>query len=445
MSLISLKSLSVLARPSPWIWNYANGIRGGPAFDSELKLLDSGGLVLASNDDNSTALGGFGSSSSLDSFLTHTNNTGSIQTYFIRVEQFNDSVIAAGGTYMLNVSVGGHANTNFVVSAGDTITGGTGDDVLYGLGGDDDINGGDGNDLIEGGLGADILDGGAGIDTVSYSTSSVGVTVNLGNNTTSGGDATGDTIANFENITGSVFNDNLFGGAANNILMGGDGDDFLIGHGGADTVLGGNGNDAFDSGLFGQIVAGDVYDGGAGIDRLTVIANGAGTLDFRVATVSNIETLDFASDAGFFTGSKTAQFNADQFIGSGFNSVTVGARDTGNVFGLDLFMTAVTTLDLSTVTFTGFTELGDQINIFGDASFENITGASNVVNNIDGGIGDDTIQGGTLGDTLNGGGGTGDTLSYAGSSAGVNVNLDNGVVSGGDAAGDAILSQISKI
>ena len=49
----------------------------------------------------------------------------------------------------------------------------------------------------------------------------------------------------------------------------------------------------------------------------------------------------------------------------------------------------------------------------------------------------DTLEGGAGGDSLSGGAGT-DRLSYAGSNAGVSVNLATGAVSGGHAAGDTL-------
>ncbi|HEU0113572.1 MAG TPA: FG-GAP-like repeat-containing protein, partial [Thermomicrobiales bacterium] len=57
--------------------------------------------------------------------------------------------------------------------------------------------------------------------------------------------------------------------------------------------------------------------------------------------------------------------------------------------------------------------------------------------------GNDTLAGGAGGDTLIGGGGS-DTASYAGSGAGVTVNLGAGTASGGDAAGDT-LSEIENL
>ncbi len=160
---------------------------------------------------------------------------------------------------------GGSGNDEIYGGTGnDTISGGNGNDILVGGIGNDTIEGGSGNDeifgsegddVIFGSVGADSLDGGEGEeengDTISYSTSNSGVTVNIANNTVSGGDAEGDIISNFENITGSNFADNLTGDANSNIITGGQGDDILTGGGGSDTYIYniGDGNDTITEGI----------------------------------------------------------------------------------------------------------------------------------------------------------------------------------------------------
>lgn len=104
---------------------------------------------------------------------------------------------------------------------------------------------GAGNDtaVMDGGDGADVLDGGAngaGGDTVSYAGSDAGVTVNLATQTVSGGDAEGDTISSFENVTGSDFADDLTGVAA--------GVAFIFGGGGNDVISTGKGGVTADGG-----------------------------------------------------------------------------------------------------------------------------------------------------------------------------------------------------
>ena len=131
----------------------------------------------------------------------------------------------------------------------DTLTGNSGANTLDGGAGADTIQGGAGDDLLIGGDGADSLDGGAGMNTADYSDSSAAVTINLSSGKGSGGAATGDTLTNIQNVTGSAFNDKLTGNSSGNVLSGGSGNDQLNGGVGADTLFGGSGSDSF---LFGS-------------------------------------------------------------------------------------------------------------------------------------------------------------------------------------------------
>jgi len=143
-------------------------------------------------------------------------------------------------------------------------------DRLTGDAVDNTINGGDGDDRIEGGEGADNLFGEGGSDTIAYSASSAGVTVEIGTQSVSGGDAAGDTITGFENAEGSEFVDTLTGDANDNVLTGLGGNDLLNGGGGNDILDGGNGLDTINGGAGDDVIAtgfkADLVDGGAGID-----------------------------------------------------------------------------------------------------------------------------------------------------------------------------------
>jgi serralysin len=169
---------------------------------------------------------------------------------------------AGAGGYISSANgiFGGFTIANSVVienatgsDSDDQIIGNEFNNILDGGAGNDTINGGAGNDTINGGAGADILEGGAGIDTLSYIDSTAGVTVNLATGAVAGGHATGDTIVNFENVTGSSFNDTITGSIANNTLNGGAGNDTINGGAGA-----------------------DILEGGAGIDTLSYIDSTAG-------------------------------------------------------------------------------------------------------------------------------------------------------------------------
>jgi serralysin len=74
----------------------------------------------------------------------------------------------------------------------------------------------------------------------------------------------------------------------------------------------------------------------------------------------------------------------------------------------------------------------------GGGGNDTLSGAAGA-NTLIGGSGNDTLSGGPGGDTLNGGGGT-DTVNYSSSSAPVSVNLLTPSASGGDAAGDTLIS-----
>ncbi|NKB46491.1 MAG: hypothetical protein GKR77_01745 [Legionellales bacterium] len=159
------------------------------------------------------------------------------------------------------------------------ITGGAGDDLLSGGMEVDVIVGGIGNDVITGGAGGDQLNGNAGSDTVAYTDSTsadnlTGVTINLENNSASGAGthAAGDTIANFENIIGSSFNDTLIGNNQANVLVGGVGDDLLNGNNGNDELVGGAGEDSLNGGRGRDSLSGnendDLLNGNGGADEL---------------------------------------------------------------------------------------------------------------------------------------------------------------------------------
>lgn len=155
----------------------------------------------------------------------------------------------------------------------DVISGNNGSDTLSGGAGEDVIVGGNGNDMIIGGKHADIMKGSSGIDTLSYETSSTGVTVNMKTGDASGGDAQGDYFRDFENLRGSAKNDDLTGDGAANRIEGMNGKDNIDGGAGNDTIKAGNGNDTAFGGAGDDEIDGkngnDSLSGGNGLDTLT--------------------------------------------------------------------------------------------------------------------------------------------------------------------------------
>ncbi len=141
---------------------------------------------------------------------------------------------------------------------------------IVGHNGVDSIRGEGGNDTIEGGAGADSLNAGAGIDTVTYEHSTAGVTVDLKIATqVSAGEASGDSLFFFENITGSDKADTLIGNLLANTLVGGLGADTLDGGTGSDVLRGGGGADTF---RFQDLSFGSdrVVDWEDGVDKISI-------------------------------------------------------------------------------------------------------------------------------------------------------------------------------
>ncbi len=351
-----------------------------------------------------------------------------------------------------NVSSGGDADGDTYNSI-ENITGSAFADVLIGSGADNVIKAGGGNDAVEGGAGADNLDGGAGTDSLSYAGSLDGVNVNLASGVVSGGDADGDLIANFENLTGSGFNDVLVGDSGDNRIDGGAGNDRLTGGGGADDINGGAGTadwaeyrtssavniNLFTGVLSGGDAAGDVLTGIenlAGSEQGDVLTGDAG--NNMLAGWGGNDVLDGADGNDNLSGGA----GADWLIGGAGADVLSGGAgtDTASYAGSG----AGVTVDLTLLTgqLSAGDAQGDVIsgveNLTGSVYADTLTGDAGV-NVLDGGAGDDVLEGGAGADVLIGGAGR-DTASYAGSVGAVQINLALGTGSGADAAGDTYSS-----
>jgi len=213
-------------------------VDGGTGLDIAMYTVAAAGVTL------NLATGGTGGEAAGDSFTSIEWVFGSAFDDDITGDDANNRLEGRDGNDMLD---GAGGNDRILGGDGnDTINGGDGVDVIFGQAGDDILSGGAGNDFFFGDTGADSHDGGSGIDTVSYFTSSVGLTVNMsGIGTASTGDALGDTYTNIERIFGSGLDDILIGDANDNIFLGNGGDDYLDGGLGNDTLIGGAGVDSF--------------------------------------------------------------------------------------------------------------------------------------------------------------------------------------------------------
>ena len=301
------------------------------------------------------------------------------------------------------------------------------------------------SETIEGGDGADNLIGGAGMsDTVSYENSDRGVRVDLaggqdalGDDNTaraSGGHASGDEIAGFENVRGSAFDDNL------TALTGTETTDETVTATGS-TLWGLDGDDSLEGG-FGN----DTIEGGAGADEM----DGGTSQAIEDATVNTqVNTLSYASsDAGVTVNLVTATASGGHAQGDEIETYeyldTKGDEDDEEI-------------DVATF-----------VNVTGSMHNDHLTG-DRFDNHLEGGAGDDNLRSGAGADVLAGGpgadkldggssnsqefsdGGTPDDdqddiaavahedwAAYRGAMGGVMVNLNTGMGTGGDAMGDTL-------
>jgi VCBS repeat-containing protein len=309
----------------------------------------------------------------------------------------------------------GGADTLWGEAGNDSLWGGSGDDLLYGGAGDDTLSGDTGNDTLEGGLGKDTLWGGDGRDTASYRNASGGVGANLNLGGGLSGEAQGDMYASIENLMGSAYDDYLVGNSEFNEFWGLAGNDTLVGWAGADYL-----------------------DGGTGIDTASYSTSGA-------AVNVNLGTgLGSGGDAQGDT-----LVGIENLVGSTYNDTLVG--DAGNNVlegraGADYLdgRSGVDTASYSNSSMAVNVDLGTGLGSGGDAQGDTLVGIENLIGSggsdtLAGNFTSNVLEGGVGADYLDGGGGA-DTASYSTSSAAVNVNLRTGVVSGGHATGDTLVS-----
>ena len=216
-------------------------------------------------------------------------------------------------------------------------------------------------------------------------------------------------------LVGNGGTDVLRGGAGNDTLWGGDNQDHLIGGPGQDVMYGGDGNDLFDFDVVADgSFAGDVADGGTGMDRIVLWQDSVGVFDwdFRQTTFVSIEGIFFQARAN---SQRTVFLNADQFGDAGISTSVLVTSNVGNVPGNSIDQLAIDMGDVSDFDMSAWTFLGEseriRISVNGDADSELIVGSSqndtlsgfagadflygNAGNDIlDGGIGLDTMFGG---------------------------------------------------
>lgn len=274
--------------------------------------------------------------------------------------------------------------------------------ILIGGDGADILVGQDANDLVEGNGGADTLDGGDNLgagDTLTYASSGAGVDVSfIRVGPQSGGEAAGDTIANFENLIGSASGDFLTGDGDANIIDGRDGDDTIDGHDGNDRLIGGLGSDTVsyisvsDAVTVSLAKLGNQQTGGGDIDRLTGFENLTGSAFDDLLTGNNfVNTIHGDEGDDTIEGGRAADFLFGDGNTSDGDSVSYAHSAQAVIVDLNIAVQALT--------------LGVAAN--GDASGDTLSGFENIIGSgrsdfLIGDAGSNTLSGGMGRDTLTG-------------------------------------------
>ncbi len=388
----------------------------------------------------------------------------------INSADYSKSKAAITLNLVTNVNLGGDAegdrlyDVRTIIGSNydDTMTGDDGDNLIYGRTGVDRLYGGGGADRMDGGAGADFLYGGTGDDLYIVDDQGDQVIELLGEGfdrvlTTLSSYVlpdhvealTGNATIRFTG-TGNALNNVITGNTNVDTLYGMDGDDVLIGLGGGDILDGGEGSDtvSYADNVVGvriNLTTGEAAGGDAQGDVFRSIENVIGTSFADVLTGdAGANRLSGGAGKDILNGGE-----GDDYLdgGSGADIMDGGAGDDTYVVdnggdqvidsaGNDTVRTGMSaytlTAGLENLVSTGVLSFTGT----GNAAANIIVGgmASDMLSGLDG---DDTLEGGAGADLIDGGTGF-DIASYAGSTAGVTVDLGQRIARGGDAEGDVL-------
>jgi|GEM_PF-973220 len=283
---------------------------GGTA--AETFIAGAGNDTIIAGDGNDTLIGGAGADyldgQGGDNIVSYADSPSAV---FINISPYNNvnlngNILAAYTGMDGWGSVDSYANIKGIVGSAydDWLLGSDLSDSIRGGAGNDHIIGSWGNDTMIGDAGNDYIDGNGGNNTVAYSSSVMGVTVNLSTQSASDGFGYTDTLIGINNVTGSDYADTIIGDGTANIIRAGKGNDLVTGGAGADTF---------------------VFANGEGADRITDYEDGVDHFELKAlgisyAGLSFTDTVDGCkiswSGGDIFTlsGVTASQMNSGDFI-----------------------------------------------------------------------------------------------------------------------------------
>lgn len=425
--------------------NEGSTIFAGPGLDLTISVTSNGSLLL-------TAANPFGNgladNETFDIVISYTVADG-----LGGFDQADINLTVVGATEVGNVVVGSSGNDvidssfvdvegNGLTDLGQTITGLGGNDQIYDGAGDDFVSGGDDRDRFYAGAGADTYDGGDDRDEVFYTTSTIGVTVNMLDSSASTGIAAGDTFIDVEYLHGSDHDDVLVSIAER--TFGRAGDDTLEDGAGVQLFYGGSGNDTFR-----------FTDDGGQQDRINDFTLGGDVLDLSVWGVTGLEDPDLTiveqtNGQGNPQGRLLISYNGDSIRLDGLNTADIATLESD----LSHFIFAGGSSG-GGGTFAGATIDGTSANDIIDGNYVDADGeaVSEGGQTILGGDGNDHIYDGSGDDLVSGGNGRDrffagdgadaydggsdrDEVFYSTATSGLTIDMTDAANSTGIAAGD---------
>ncbi|WP_146344644.1 calcium-binding protein [Phaeobacter marinintestinus] len=343
------------------------------------------------------------------------------------------------GTESVDIIDGSYSDINglSVADTGQTLLGQGGNDIIYDGAGDDLVFGGSGNDVFFAGDGQDAYFGGSGRDTVNYTTSLVGLTIDMVDSSNSTGIATGDSYTDIKFVHGSDFADTIIGGEGVTNLNGEGGDDVITDAAGTQRMFGGAGSDVF------RFIDGDntqdrVMDFEVGVDKLDLSLWGVTSL-----TEPGLTLTEQVDSNGIPQGFLKLSYNGNEVRIDGLVQADVASfSDSDFVFA---------TLDFTGATINGTSDADVIDAMFRDVDGERIWSGGQTILGEGGadviydGSGDDMVYGGAGNDLFIGGdgadqyfGGSGsNSVSYANATEGLRIDLTDTSNSSGIATGDS--------
>jgi large repetitive protein len=214
---------------------------------------------------------------------------------------------------------------------------------------------------------------------------------------TSGNDTMTGTVDN-DSISGDVGDDVLNGAGGIDTIHGEEGDDTIDGDAGNDTIWGDSGADNLSGGAGDDVfryaaggsdaASGEQIDGGADSDTLYVDGYNTRTDLTGITSITNIETLEFASRYATAKLAGSTMHNQSFTVQGTSTDVNLEVQADGSAF------------DLSNMSFSSW-DTSDKIYVIGTSGNDTMTGTVDN-DSITGDIGDDVLNGAGGIDTIHG-------------------------------------------